>query len=167
VLKEYSENKRNYKAARSEFNILSSTSILARNFKVILKDDEELTAHLITVSDKHDLALLKIDHHKTPYIEIGDFDSLRHGMKVFAIGSPLGMKDVITSGVVAGIKDNNVITDATVLPGSSGGPLLTADGKVIGVTSQRVSQIIGGEGLGVAISIESAMSEFKGQIGNK
>jgi S1-C subfamily serine protease len=167
VLKKYSENKRKYDAARSEFNILSATSILARNFKIILKDGEELTAYLITVSDKYDLALLKIDHHKTPYIEIGNFDLLHHGIKVFAIGSPLGMKDVITSGVVAGIKDNNVITDATVLPGSSGGPLLTADGKVIGVTSQRVSQVIGGEGLGVAISIDTAISEFKDQIGNK
>lgn len=167
VLKEYSENKRKYEAARSEFNILSATSILARDFKIILKDEEELTANLITVSDKYDLALLKIDHHKTPYIKIGDFDLLHHGMKVFAIGSPLGMKDVITSGVVAGVKDNNVITDATVLPGSSGGPLITADGKVIGITSQRVSQVIGGEGLGVAISIDTAMSEFKDQIGNK
>ena len=74
------------------------------------------------------------------------------------------MKDVITSGIVAGIKDDYVITDATVLPGSSGGPLLTAYGKVIGITSQRVSQTIGGEGLGVAVSIDSAMSEFKDQI---
>lgn len=164
VKKEYSENKRKYYAARREFNILSSASILEKNFKIILKNDKELTARLISVSDEHDLALLKVDRHKTPYIKFGDFDSLRHGMKVFAVGSPLGMKDVITSGIIAGIKEENVITDATILPGSSGGPLLTEDGKVIGVNSLRVSQVIGGEGLGVAISIDTAISEFKKQI---
>lgn len=166
VKKEYTENKRKYEKARSEFNILSSTSILSKNFKIILKDDEKYNARLISVSKDHDLALLKIDHHKTPYIKPGNFNSLRHGMKVYAVGSPLGMKDVITSGIVAGIKGENVITDATILPGSSGGPLLTGDGKVIGVNSLRVSQVIGGEGLGVAISIESAFSEFEDLIGN-
>ena len=89
MFKEYSENKRKYRTARSEFNILSSTSILAKNFKIVLKNDKELTAHLISVSDNYDMALLKLDRHKTPYINIGDFASLRHGMKVFAIGSPL------------------------------------------------------------------------------
>lgn len=167
VKKEYSENKRKYEAARREFNIMSSTSTLARNFKILLKDDEELTARLVFVSDKYDLALLKIDRYRTPYIRIGDFESLRHGMKVFAIGSPLGMKDVITSGIVAGIKEENVITDATILPGSSGGPLLTEDGNVVGVNSLRVSQVIGGEGFGVAISIDTAISEFGNLIDKK
>jgi hypothetical protein len=167
VKREYSENKRKYEAARREFNIMSSASILARNFRIILKNDDELNARLITVSDKHDLALLKVDRYKTPYIKTGDFSSIRHGMKIFAIGSPLGMKDVITSGVVAGIKEENVITDATILPGSSGGPLITADGKVIGVNSLRVSQVIGGQGLGVAISIESAFSDFENLIRKK
>lgn len=164
VKQEYLDNKREHERARRDFNIFSSTSILAKRFKIIIKNDEELTAQLVSVSDEHDLALLKLDHYKTPYIRPGKIDSLRHGMKVFAIGSPLGMKDVITSGVIAGIKEGNVITDATILPGSSGGPLLTADGEVIGINSLRVSQVIGGEGFGVAISIESALSDFKQQI---
>ena len=162
--KNYDASKREYEKARRDFTLMSSASILSKDFKIILKDETELFARLISISEKEDLALLKIDNHKTPYIECSDQESLRHGMKVYVIGNPLGMKDVITSGVVAGLKDNYVITDAKMLPGSSGGPLLSEDGKVIGVSSKRVSQVIGGEGFGVAISINTALSEFNQYI---
>ena len=157
----HDDSKREYESARREFNMLSSLSSLAKSFKIRAKDGTRLTARLLAVSEENDLALLKTDDHKTPYIRPGSPASLRHGMRVFAIGSPLGIKDVITSGIVAGLKDNFVIIDATVLPGSSGGPLLTEDGKVVGVNSIRVSQVAGGEGLGVAISIDTALSDFR------
>ena len=160
----YAARKREYEKARREFSIFSSTSVLLKDFKITLKDETEFTARLIAISDQSDLALLKIDRCKTPYIKPGNSESLRRGMKVYAIGSPLGIKDVITSGIIAGFKDEYLITDATILPGSSGGPLLTEDGKVVGINSIRVSQVIGGEGFGVAISIEAAHSEFEEYI---
>ena len=70
------------------------------------------------------------------------------------------MEDVISGGVVAGFKDEYLIADVTVLPGSSGGPLITEDGKVAGVNSLKVSQVIGGEGFGVSISINTVLTEF-------
>lgn len=158
--KDYKLSKKEYEKARREFNIQSSASVLRKDFKIDLKNGSEITARLVALSDSTDLALLKVDHYHTPYIEPGDSKSLKQGDRVFAIGNPLGMKDVMSSGVVAGLKEEYVLTDATVLPGSSGGPLITLDGKVVGITSIRVSQVIGGEGFGAAIIIESAMSEF-------
>lgn len=158
--RDYKISKKEYEHARREFNMQSSFSVLRKSFKVDLKNGTEITARLVALSDSIDLALLKVDRYHTPYIELGDSNSLRQGDRVLAIGNPLGMKDVMSAGVVAGLKDEFVITDATVLPGSSGGPLITVDGKVVGITSIRVSQVIGGEGFGAAINIESAMSEF-------
>jgi serine protease Do len=160
VKKEYLEDKRKYEIIRSEINILSSSSILSKSYKITLKNGKELKARLVSVSDTSDLALLKTDRYKTPYILLGDNEPVRRGIKVFAIGSPLGMKDVITSGIVAGFKDEYVITDAKLLPGSSGGPLLTENGKAIGINSMKISEIIGGEGYGVAIAIDTALSEY-------
>jgi S1-C subfamily serine protease len=119
---------------------------------------------LIAISDSNDLALLKIDRYQTPFLLSGNAESLRQGVRIFAIGNPLGIKDVMTAGVVAGLKDEYVITDATILPGSSGGPLVTEDGKVVGITSSRVSQVVGGEGFGVAIVIQSAFTDFSKYI---
>lgn len=164
VKQNYQSRKKQYEKARREFNIQSSYAVLRKDFKVILKDDTEIMARLIAISDNNDLALLKIDRYQTPFILPGDSESLRQGVRIFAIGNPLGIKDVMTTGVVAGLKDEYVITDATILPGSSGGPLVTDDGKVVGITSLRVSQVVGGEGLGVAIVIHSAFTDFSKYI---
>ena len=81
-------------------------------------------------------------------------------MEVYAMGNPLGIHDVMTTGIVSGIKDDYIISDTTVLPGNSGGPLITEDGKVVGINSLRVSEVVGGEGLTVSIFIELAYEEF-------
>jgi S1-C subfamily serine protease len=167
VKKNYQLSKKEYEKARREFNIQSSYAILRKDFKVILKDDTEVTARMISVSDKSDLALLKIDRYHTPFIQPANRETLRQGMRVFAIGSPLGIKDVMTAGVVAGFKDEYVISDATILPGSSGGPLVTDAGEVAGINSIRVSQVVGGEGFGVAICIDTAFTEFSKYIKRK
>jgi len=169
VKKDYISSKKGYEKARREFNIQSSYAVLRKNFKVILKDDTEVTARLIATSDDNDLALLKIDRYHTPFILPSDPELLRQGIRVFAIGNPLGIKDIMTAGVVAGLKDEYVVTDATVLPGSSGGPLVTGDGKVVGITSLKVYEVVGGEavggeGFGVAIVIQSAFTDFSEYI---
>ena len=81
-------------------------------------------------------------------------------MRVFALGNPLGMKHVMTAGVVSQLRQEYVVTDAKILPGNSGGPLVTGEGEVAGVNSQRRSQVVGGEGFGVAISMNIVFTEF-------
>jgi len=160
----YQSRKKVYETARREFNLKSSSAVLKKNFKIVLKDSTELTARLISTSKENDLALLKISRYQTPFIKSADVGTLRQGMRVFAIGNPLGIKNVMTSGVVSQIRKEYVVTDATVLPGSSGGPLVTDKGEVVGVNSKRLSQVVGGEGFGVAISMNIAFTEFRRHI---
>ena len=166
VKREYETKKRAYEKARREFNIQSSSAYLRRNFDIILKDETKLTARLIDTNDDNDIALLKIDLYKTPFIQPAKTESLRQGMKIYSIGSPLRMRDVVTTGIVSGTRDKYIITDSTILPGSSGGPLVNDEGKVLGINSMRISQKEGGEGFGLAIPIHIAIEEFGKHLGN-
>ena len=156
----YQAKKKEYETARRDFNLKSSSAVLKKNFKILLKDGSQLTARLIAVSKENDLALLKLNRYKTPFIKPADVKSLRQGMRVFALGNPLGMKDVMTAGVVSQLRYEYVVTDAKVLPGNSGGPLVTGAGEDAGVNSKRRSQVLGGEGFGVAISMNIVFTEF-------
>jgi S1-C subfamily serine protease len=130
-----------------------------RKFVVLLKDKTELEANLVSVSNDHDLALLKIDRCRSPYLQSGAPNQFIQGMRVFAIGSPLGDVDSVSSGVLSGYDHDYIRTDARISPGNSGGPLITADGKVIGInTMKRIAGKF--EGLGFAIPVTKALQEF-------
>lgn len=167
IEKKYSLSKKEYEKTRREFNIQNYSASLKKDFKIILKDDTELTARLIKVSKSHDLALLKLKNYETPFITPAKSETINQGMDVVVIGNPLGIKDVMTAGVVAGFEEEHVITDATVLPGNSGGPLLTNEGLAAGIVSLRLSQVMGGEGFGIAISIDTAFAEFSEYLEKK
>jgi S1-C subfamily serine protease len=137
---------------------------LERRFKVHLKDDTELSARLISVSREHDLALLKVDGCKTPSIKSASMGALSQGMKVYAIGSPLGLRDSVTSGVLTRIRDDYLLTDATVLSGSSGGPLVTEVGEVIGINTLKLGKPTSTDGLGAAIPMDTIKAEFGTKI---
>ena len=80
-------------------------------------------------------------------------------MRVFAIGSPLGVGDSVSSGVISGYDNDYIRTDAKIYLGNSGGPLITADGKVIGInTLKLITQKF--EGMGFAIPVTKALQEF-------
>jgi hypothetical protein len=79
----HEKSKKEYEKARREFNIQSSSAVLRKSFNVILKDDTEISARLIDISDGSDLALLKIDNYHTPFIQPGNAELLRQGEKVF------------------------------------------------------------------------------------
>jgi S1-C subfamily serine protease len=80
-------------------------------------------------------------------------------MRVFAIGSPLGVGDSVSSGVISGYDNDYIRTDAKIYFGNSGGPLITADGKVIGInTLKLMTQKF--EGMGFAIPVRRAFQEF-------
>ena len=156
---EFEEKISKYRQEKGEFTKKARMAKHDRQFIVILKDKTELEANLVSVSNDYDLALLKIDGCKSPYIQSGAQKEITQGMGVFAIGSPLGVVDSVSSGVLSGYDNDYIRTDAKIYPGNSGGPLITADGKVIGInTLKLITQKF--EGIGFAIPVRSAFQEF-------
>lgn len=140
-----------------------NTEAAKTTFDVILKDGTELPAALVAISPDQDLALLKVDGYRTPYLRLDDTLTISQGMRVFAIGSPLGMHDSVTSGVVTQITGGHIVSDAQVLPGSSGGPLIAETGEVLGINVAK--QVAEGEsmyaaGFGKAIPVATVRREF-------
>jgi putative serine protease PepD len=137
-------------------------------------------ATVIGADPSRDLALLKVDAGNLPTLSLGDSSSVSVGDPTYAIGNPFGLDHTLTTGIVSalqrslqapdGAKISGAIqTDAALNPGNSGGPLLDADGKVIGVNSQiQTGSTNGAEGgnvgIGFAIpanTVKSFISEAK------
>lgn len=115
-------------------------------------------AQLVGIDRETDLAVLKIFEKNLPYLTLGNSDSVRKGQIVLAFGSPLGLENSVTMGVVSSVArqlqaENPMIyiqTDAPINPGSSGGPLVNTDGEVVGINTLIFSQSGGNEGIGFA-----------------
>lgn len=139
---------------------------VSQSFKIQLKNREELDAYLIEISTEHDLALLKVDDVEVPYFDLSKKADIRQTDHVYAIGSPLGRDDYISSGIVTSLRKDMLITDATIMPGNSGGPLIDEQGIIVGVnTWKEYSREIGiNEGFGIAISAGVIIDEFGKQI---
>ncbi len=118
-----------------------------------------IEAKLVGVDQLSDVAVLKIDARDLPALQFADSSLLKQGQIVFAFGSPLGLENSVTMGVVSATErqmdpDNPAIyiqTDAPINPGNSGGPLVDVDGKVVGINTFIISESGGNEGLGFAI----------------
>src|SRR6516162_2407400 len=118
-----------------------------------------VSAKLVGIDRQSDLALLKIDGKGLPALELADSDKLKQGQVVFAFGSPQGLENSVTMGVVSAtarqVSEDNpttfVQTDAPINPGNSGGPLVDVDGHVVGIDTFILSESGGSEGLGFAI----------------
>lgn len=157
----YQETRRVVEKELADINWKSSLAGVARTFKVYLKDDTVLQANLLHVSTNHDLALLKIEGEVTPSLKTGQSGSLRQGEKVYAIGSPLGMRDSVTSGIITRLERNYIVTDTQILPGNSGGPLINEAGEVIGINTMKMSQSSAMmQGFGMAIPVEMLYEEW-------
>jgi serine protease Do len=131
---------------------------------VTLTDKREFKAKLIGEDDRTDVALLKIQASSTlPAITIGDSGKVRVGEWVVAIGSPFGLDNTVTAGIVSAKgRDTGdylpfIQTDVAVNPGNSGGPLINMQGEVIGINSQIYSRTGGFMGISFAIPIDEAM----------
>ena len=115
-------------------------------------------AKIVGVDDETDIAVLKIDEKNLPALSFGDSDALRQGQLVFAYGSPLGLDNSVSMGIVSAVGrqlelDDPMVyiqTDAPINPGNSGGPLVDTEGRVVGINTLILSQSGGNEGLGFA-----------------
>ena len=118
-----------------------------------------MNAKLVGLDRQSDLAVLKIEATNLPALELADSDHLKQGQVVFAFGSPQGLENSVTMGVVSAtarqVSDENpttyIQTDAPINPGNSGGPLVDVDGHVVGIDTFILSESGGSEGLGFAI----------------
>jgi serine protease Do len=118
-----------------------------------------MDARIVGQSSEIDLAVLKIKAQGLPALPIGNYSNLRQGEMVLAFGSPGGLQNSVTMGVVSAVArqpdpDNPMVyiqTDAPINPGNSGGPLVNVDGELVGINTFILSQSGGNEGLGFAI----------------
>ncbi|MDR5737872.1 MULTISPECIES: DegQ family serine endoprotease [unclassified Caballeronia] len=130
---------------------------------VTLTDKREFKARLVGVDERTDVAVVKISASSLPAITIGDSNKVRVGEWVLAIGSPFGLDNTVTAGIVSAKgRDTGdylpfIQTDVAVNPGNSGGPLINMAGEVIGINSQIYSRTGGFMGISFAIPIDEAM----------
>jgi serine protease Do len=130
---------------------------------VTLTDKREFKAKLVGVDERTDVAVVKIQATSLPAITIGDSNKVRVGEWVVAIGSPFGLDNTVTAGIVSAKgRDTGdylpfIQTDVAVNPGNSGGPLINMAGEVIGINSQIYSRTGGFMGISFAIPIDEAI----------
>ena len=130
-----------------------------------------MDARVLGVHAETDLALLKIEASGLPALPFGRYQDVRQGQLVFAFGSPEGLANSVTSGVVSSIArqadpDRPMVyiqTDAPINPGNSGGPLVDVDGKVVGINTYILTEGGGNEGIGFAIP-SSVVRRIYGQL---
>ena len=126
-------------------------------------------ATVVGVDGETDLAVLKVNVQGLPALELGDSEGVRQGQLVVALGSPLGLENSVTLGIVSAVArqlrpDSPVIyiqTDAPINPGNSGGPLINARGQIIGINTMILSQSGGSEGIGLALPSNIARNVFQ------
>lgn len=140
----------------------------AETIKVRLSDDREFDAKLIGRDPDTDVAVLQIKADNLSALTMADSDKVQVGDFVVAIGSPFGLRQTVTSGIVSavgrqtGITENGyedfIQTDASINPGNSGGALVNLRGELVGIPSNILSRSGGNIGIGFAIPMNQARS---------
>lgn len=163
--------------------ILSADGYILTNYHVIEGADqlkvnaggEEYTAKVVGTDESSDLAVLKIDASNLTAIEVGSSSDLTVGEWVMAVGSPFGLEQSVSTGIVSAtsrttsalndsssgssaVYTNMIQTDAAINPGNSGGALVDKDGKLIGVNTLIASSSGSSSGVGFAIPVDYAMN---------
>ena len=152
--------------------ILSSDGFIMTNAHVVegadqvlvtLPDKREFKARLVGVDKRSDVAVVKIEGTGLPAVKIGDVSRLKVGEWVMAIGSPFGLENTVTAGIVSAKQRDTgdylpfIQTDVAINPGNSGGPLINMRGEVVGINSQISSRSGGFMGISFAIPIDEAI----------
>jgi len=151
--------------------ILSADGLVMTNAHVVdgadevlvtLTDKREFKAKIIGADKRTDVALIKIEATGLPAVKIGDVNRLKVGEWVMAIGSPFGLENTVTAGIVSAKQRDTgdylplIQTDVAINPGNSGGPLINMRGEVVGINSQIYSRSGGFQGISFAIPIDEA-----------
>ncbi len=142
--------------------ILTANHVIqgADEIRVTLSDKREYKGKIIGTDALTDIGVIKIEAENLPTVPWGDSDRLRVGETVFAIGSPYGLSQTVTMGIVSAVGRANVgiadyedfiQTDAAINPGNSGGALVNARGELVGINSAIFSTSGGYQGIGFAI----------------
>ncbi|MFT4242723.1 MAG: Do family serine endopeptidase [Acidovorax sp.] len=130
---------------------------------VTLTDKREFKAKIIGADKRTDVAVVKIEATGLPAVKVGDVGRLRVGEWVMAIGSPFGLENTVTAGIVSAKQRDTgdylpfIQTDVAINPGNSGGPLINMRGEVVGINSQIYSRSGGFMGISFAIPMDEAM----------
>ncbi len=162
----------------SDGYILTSSHVVSdqeASYAAILEPTKKYPVKIMSRDPLNDIAVLKIEGEKFPFLELGDSSEIKLGEKVVAVGNPLGeFYDTISAGIVSGLSrlintqsgpmekstrlKGLIQTDAAINPGNSGGPLINMESKVIGINTAMVS---GAQNLGFAIPINYAKKDFE------
>ncbi|CAN1566526.1 DegQ Trypsin-like serine proteases, typically periplasmic, contain C-terminal PDZ domain [Burkholderiaceae bacterium] len=152
--------------------ILSSDGFVMTNAHVVdgadqvlvtLPDKREFKARIVGSDKRSDVAVVKIEATGLPAVKIGDVNRLKVGEWVMAIGSPFGLENSVTAGIVSAKQRDTgdylpfIQTDVAINPGNSGGPLINMRGEVVGINSQIYSRSGGFMGISFAIPIDEAV----------
>ncbi len=130
---------------------------------VTLTDKREFKAKIIGADKLSDVAVVKIEATGLPAVKVGDVNRVKVGEWVLAIGSPFGLENTVTAGIVSarqrdtGESDPYIQTDVAINPGNSGGPLINMRGEVIGINSQIYSRSGGYMGISFSIPMDEAV----------
>ena len=130
---------------------------------VTLPDKREFKAKIIGADKRTDVAVVKIEASGLPFLKVGDVSKLRVGEWVMAIGSPFGLENTVTAGIVSAKQRDTgdylpfIQTDVAINPGNSGGPLINMRGEVVGINSQIYSRSGGFMGISFSIPIDEAI----------
>lgn len=152
--------------------ILTSDGMIMTNAHVVegadevvvtLTDKREFKAKIIGADKRSDIAVVKIDATGLPAVKVGDVSRLKVGEWVMAIGSPFGLDNTVTAGIVSAKQRDTgdylpfIQTDVAINPGNSGGPLINMRGEVVGVNSQIYSRSGGSMGISFSIPMDEAV----------
>jgi serine protease Do len=145
--------------------VMTNTHVVdgADEVYVTLTDKREFKAKIIGADKNSDVALVKIDGANLPRLTLGASDKIKVGEWVIAIGSPFGLENTVTAGIIsAKARDIGdylplIQTDVAVNPGNSGGPLINMRGEVVGINSQIFSRSGGYMGISFAVPIDEAL----------
>ena len=127
------------------------------------KEKREFKAKIVGFDKRTDVAVVKIEATGLPAVRVGDVNKLRVGEWVMAIGSPFGLENTVTAGIVSAKQRDTgdylpfIQTDVAINPGNSGGPLINMRGEVVGINSQIYSRSGGFMGISFAIPIDEAI----------
>ncbi len=152
----------------SEGYIITNAHVVFQAETVVVKlaDKREFNAEIVGIDRRTDVALLKIKAKNLPKVTFGNSELIKVGQWVAAIGSPFGLENTMTVGIISAINralpQENFVpfiqTDVAINPGNSGGPLFDTKGHVIGINSQIYSKTGGSMGLSFAIPIDVAIN---------